>query len=81
MSKRHVKKISPNEQLVNRLMLESQAGRLMQAFIIEAISIYSQIVSETPDKWAPAPINPEAWKAMADECTETLDNWSKELWK
>jgi len=81
MSKRHVKKLSPNEQLVNRLMMEAQAGRIMQAFIIEAISIYSQLVSNDPGKWNPAPINPNAWKAMADECTETLDKWSKEVWK
>ena len=80
MSKRHVKKLSPNEQIVNRLMMEAKAGRTMQAFIIEAISIYSQLVSNDPDKWSPALINPNAWKAMADECTETLEKWSKEVW-
>ena len=63
-----------NTVLVKRMMENSKAGGLKQAFIIEAIRNYSErIVNGKPwDKGCG--LNFEAWKCCAEECIEAIDN-------
>lgn len=67
-----------NIQLVTDLMSHSQQGALMQAFIIEAISKYSEQTKVSPP-WSKDNtfISEESWRACADEALEAIDNRSK----
>ena len=67
-----------NEKLVNHLMTKAEGGFLMQAFIIEAISVYSQLVQAEPEKYNPMPgfIHQPAWERMAAEAMATMENWN-----
>jgi hypothetical protein len=63
-----------NEELVTRMMRTSQAGALKQAFIIEAIHNYSQMVLQDTEVWsANSFINQDAWKQCAKECLTAID--------
>jgi hypothetical protein len=67
-----------NVQLINDLMTHSQQGALMQAFIIEAISKYSEQTKVSPP-WSTDNtfISEAAWRACADEALEAINNRSK----
>jgi len=67
-----------NIQLVTDLMSHSQQGALMQAFIIEAISKYSEQTKVSPP-WSTDNtfISEAAWRACADEALEAINNRSK----
>ena len=62
-----------NIQLVTDLMSHSQQGALMQAFIIEAISKYSEQTKVSPP-WSTDNtfISEAAWRACADEALEAI---------
>lgn len=65
-----------NEKLVQNMMRISNAGVLKQAFIIEAIRVYSeQTLTVSEDEWgAHAFISKQAWDTCARECIETINN-------
>ena len=63
-----------NEELVNRMMTTSEAGALKQAFIIEALRVYSKMVLEDTEVWGSRSIiSQEAWQQCAKECIETIN--------
>jgi hypothetical protein len=66
-----------NIQLVTDLMSHSQQGALMQAFIIEAISKYSEQTKVSPPWSNQNFISEAAWRACADEALEAINNRSK----
>ena len=66
-----------NIQLVTDLMSHSQQGALMQAFIIEAISKYSEQTKVSPPWSNQSFISEAAWRACADEALDAIDNRSK----
>jgi hypothetical protein len=66
-----------NIQLVTDLMSHSQQGALMQAFIIEAISKYSEQTKVSPPWSNQSFISEAAWRACADEALEAINNRSK----
>jgi hypothetical protein len=65
-----------NEKLVQDMMKFSQAGVLKQAFIIEAIRVYSeQTLTVTKEEWGENNfINLEAWQQCARECVDAIKN-------
>jgi hypothetical protein len=62
-----------NEKLVENLM---RMGLLNQAFVIEAIRVYSeQVLTLTKEEWGESNfINYEAWQERARECLSELGN-------
>jgi hypothetical protein len=58
-------------------MSHSQQGALMQAFIIEAISKYSEQTKVSPPWSNQSFISEAAWRACADEALEAINNRSK----
>ena len=66
-----------NVQLINGLMTHSQQGVLMQAFIIEAISKYSEQTKVSPAWSTQGFISEAAWRACADETLDAINNRSK----
>jgi len=66
-----------NIQLVTDLMSHSQQGALMQAFIIEAISKYSEQTKVSPPWSNQNFISEASWRACADEALEAINNRSK----
>jgi hypothetical protein len=65
-----------NEKLVQDMMRYSEAGFLKQAFIIEAIRVYSeQTLTITKEEWGENNfINLEAWQQCARECVDAISN-------
>jgi len=73
--KLHGRKIT-NEKLVENMMRFSESGILKQAFIIEAIRVYSeQTLTVTKEEWGESNfIAKEAWDTCAKECIEAIKN-------
>lgn len=73
--KLHGRKIT-NEKLVQDMMRYSEAGVLKQAFIIEAIRVYSeQTLTVTEEEWGKnAFISKQAWDTCAQECLKAISN-------
>lgn len=65
-----------NVQIVKSIMEQSNHGALAQAFVIEAISRYAeQCANLNPKDYDQNSfINMEAWKSLAIEIREKLDN-------
>lgn len=63
-----------NEKLVVDMMNHSAQGALKQAFIIEAIQKYSEMVLEAPDWGDTALVSKQAWDECAKECIESIKN-------
>ena len=70
--KLHGRKIT-NEKLVQNLM---KMGVLNQAFVIEAIRVYSeQTLTVTEEEWGKNNfISLEAWQQCARECVDAISN-------
>ena len=73
--KLHGRKIT-NEKLVQDMMRYSEAGVLKQAFIIEAIRVYSeQTLTVTEEEWGASNfVSKQAWDTCAQECIEAIKN-------
>lgn len=63
-----------NVQIVKEMMEKSQYGALSQAFVMEAISRYSEEISKTKPTDYPKNsfIYPEAWIGIAKEIQDKL---------
>lgn len=63
-----------NLQIVREIMTYSEHGALIQAFVIEALSSYSEMIlnANMPEDGI---VSPEAWKGCAKEVLEKLDNF------
>lgn len=66
------KKPLTNIQLVTKMMEFSAVGALKQAFIIEAIRVYSKNIIESPPWPDTEMISHAAWNVAAEECMKTL---------
>jgi hypothetical protein len=62
-----------NEQLVKKMMNSSETGVLKQAFIIEAIYHYSELVINQMEESEKSLIKSSAWKQCAKECIDEID--------
>ena len=67
-------KYQTNVELVTRMMEYSQAGALVQAFVIEAIANYAEQTLEAEPWPAGHFINQDAWKLCAKECLSSIQN-------
>lgn len=67
------KKPLTNVQLVTKMMEFSEVGAIKQAFIIEAIRVYSKNIIESPPWPDTAFISHAAWKKAAEECVKDID--------
>ncbi len=65
-----------NVELVTHMMEFSEAGALMQAFIIEAIHNYSQQTLAAEIWTGNSFINQDAWKLCAKECLDSIEKRS-----
>ena len=63
-----------NTEFVEKMMSESKAGGLKQAFIIEAIYKYSKDVMTCKPWGEKHMINFNAWKQCAAECIQAIEN-------
>ena len=62
-----------NEEFVSELMCYSRYGPLTQAFIIEAIRYYSEIVSKNDVESNPnAIIDPKLWQMIAEDVHQQM---------
>lgn len=69
-----MKKQLTNEEFIVELLNFSPYGGLAQAFIVEAIRHYSQIVAETPIPTDNGGfINPVAWHGIAVDIKERME--------
>ena len=70
------KSTQTNEELVSDLMNFSPVGALCQAFIIEAIMNYSNIVLNIDDEspeWENSFISLKGWKKQAEHCIQQIE--------
>lgn len=71
-----MKKPVTNEQLLLSMVRLSKAGGIKQAFVLEAIRIYSeQILNVADEEWGKNSfISLDIWKQCARECVDAIKN-------
>ncbi|NDC48741.1 MAG: hypothetical protein EBZ61_06635 [Micrococcales bacterium] len=71
-----MKKPVTNEQLLLSMVRLSKAGGIKQAFVLEAIRIYSeQVITLTEDEWGKNSfISLDIWKQCASECVQAIND-------
>lgn len=62
-----------NIGLVTNMMNFSETGALKQAFIIEAIHYYSQLILADESDWGYSLLSKDAWQQCAKECIKSIE--------